>query len=60
MLYLMWVAASYAVKKDAHIRLTVLVEKITGKKRDKLEVVILVLLTKVFRMSHGVHSYVVR
>lgn len=41
MLYLMWVAASYAVKKDAHIRLTVLVEKITGKKRDKLEVVIL-------------------
>ena len=41
MLYLMWVAASYAVNKDAHIRLTVLVEKITGKKRDKLEVVIL-------------------
>lgn len=41
MLYLMWVAASYAVKKNAHIRLTVVVEKITGKKRDILELVIL-------------------
>lgn len=41
MLYLMWIAASYAVKKDAHIRLTLLVEKVTGKKRDILEVVIL-------------------
>ena len=41
MLYLMWVAASYAVKKNEHIRLTVLVEKITGKSRDKLELVIL-------------------
>lgn len=41
MLYLMWVAASYAVKKNEHIRLTVLVEKITGKNRDKLELVIL-------------------
>ena len=41
MLYLRWIAASYAVKKDAHIRLTLLVEKVTGKKRDILEVVIL-------------------
>lgn len=41
MLYLLWVAASYAVKRNEHIRLTVLVEKVTGKKRDKLELVVL-------------------
>lgn len=41
MLYLLWVAASYAVKRNEHIRLTVLVEKVTGKKRDKLEIVVL-------------------
>lgn len=41
MLYLLWIAASYAVKKNEHIRLTVLVEKVTGKKRDKLELVVL-------------------
>lgn len=41
MLYLMWVAASYAVKRNEHIRLTILVEKITGKKRDKMELVVL-------------------
>lgn len=41
MLYLLWVAASYAVKRNEHIRLTVLVEKVTGKRRDKLELVVL-------------------
>ena len=41
MLYLMWVAASYAVKRNEHIRLTLLIEKLTGKKRDKMELVVL-------------------
>lgn len=41
MLYLLWIAASYAVKKNEHIRLTILVEKTTGKKRDKTELVVL-------------------
>lgn len=33
MLYQVWIGASYAVREDAHIRITALIGKLTGNKR---------------------------
>jgi C4-dicarboxylate transporter DctQ subunit len=41
MLYQVWVGASYAVHEDAHIRITALVGKLRGSKKQVSEVVVL-------------------
>ena len=43
MLYQVWIGASYAVREDAHIRITALIDKLTGKKRHVSETVVLTL-----------------
>lgn len=41
MLYQVWIGASYAVHEDAHIRITSFIGKLTAKKREKLELIVL-------------------
>ena len=43
MLYQVWIGASYAVREDAHIRITALIGKLTGNKRRVSETVVLAL-----------------
>ena len=43
MLYQVWIGAAYAVREDAHIRITALIGKLTGKKRKVSETVVLTL-----------------
>lgn len=43
MLYQVWVGASYAVREDAHIRITALIGKLSGHKRVVSETVVLAL-----------------
>lgn len=43
MLYQVWIGASYAVREDAHIRITALIGKLTGNKRHVSETVVLTL-----------------
>lgn len=43
MLYQVWIGASYAVREDAHIRITALIGKLTGNKRRVSETVVLTL-----------------
>lgn len=43
MLYQVWIGASYAVHEDAHIRITALIGKMTGNKKQVSEVVVLAL-----------------
>ena len=43
MLYQVWIGASYAVRDDAHIRITALIGKLTGNKRRVSETVVLAL-----------------
>lgn len=43
MLYQVWIGASYAVREDAHIRITALIGKLTGNKRKVSETVVLAL-----------------
>lgn len=43
MLYQVWVGASYAVREDAHIRITALIGRLTGHKRQVSETVVLAL-----------------
>ena len=43
MLYQVWIGASYAVREDAHIRITALIGKLTGNKRRVSEPVVLTL-----------------
>ena len=38
-----WIGAAYAVREDAHIRITALIGKLTGKKRKVSETVVLTL-----------------
>lgn len=51
MLYQVWIGASYAVREDAHIRITALIGKLTGNKRRVSETVVLTLWLTV----EGVH-----
>lgn len=41
MLYQVWVGAAYAVREDAHIRITALVTRFEGEKRVRFEVFVL-------------------
>ena len=43
MLYQVWVGASYAVHEDAHIRITVLIGKLSGGRRRGMDLVVLTL-----------------
>lgn len=43
MLYQVWVGASYAVHKDAHIRITALIGKLSGGRRRGMDLVVLTL-----------------
>lgn len=43
MLYQIWVGASYAVKEDAHLRITTFRDKLKGKKQVQMEILVTVL-----------------
>lgn len=43
MLYQVWVGASYAVREDAHIRITALIGKLSGGRRRGMDLVVLTL-----------------
>lgn len=43
MLYQIWIGAAYAVKKDAHLRIVFLRDKLSNKKKEMLEIFVIIL-----------------
>lgn len=43
MLYQVWVGAAYAVRENAHIRITALLGKFTGRKKLNIELIVLII-----------------
>lgn len=41
MLYQIWIGAAFAVKSDAHIRVTILPDRLKGKSRIKFEIILI-------------------
>lgn len=56
MLYQIWIGAAYAVKVDAHIRITSFIDRYTGNKKIKLDLLVLTiwLIFSIWLMIEGV------